>query len=58
LFFWESIAASSDLNAVVQVDFAKKYKCSAQDEIQSAYFNQHAISIFTVDAWAGEKKFS
>lgn len=57
-FFKESIATSSDNTVVIQVDFAENFKCVAQNEIQSGYFNQQTIAIFTVVIWAGNKKFS
>jgi len=57
-FFRQSVAASTDENVVIQVDFAENYKCGSQNEVQSAYFNQHAIAIFTVVIWAGDRKFS
>lgn len=48
----------SSESIVVQVDFAENFKCMTQNEVQSAYFNQHSIAIFTVAVWIGEKKHS
>lgn len=56
--FYEARASSSPEEAIVQVDFAENFKCISQNEIQSAYFNQHAIAIFTVVIWSGEETFS
>lgn len=55
--FHNCIDLSSEELVVIQVDFAEKFKCLSQNEVQSAYFNQHGITIFTVMAWAGNKKF-
>lgn len=36
---------------VVQIDFAKKYKCLFHDEPQSAHFGQEQVSLLTVGIW-------
>ncbi|XP_037050033.1 uncharacterized protein LOC119085183 isoform X2 [Bradysia coprophila] len=33
--------------AVLQIDFAENFVCEAQDEVQSAHWNQAAVSLFT-----------
>ena len=47
--------ATSGLNdptdAVIQIDFSENYTCVAQDEIQSAHWNQRQVSLFTVATW-------
>ena len=37
--------------ALIQVDFSENYTCVAQDEIQSAHWNQRQVSLFTVAVW-------
>lgn len=56
--FYQARESSTIETAVIQVDFAENFKCISQNEVQSAYFNQHAIAIFTVVIWAGQKTFS
>lgn len=56
--FFDSRATSNDQNIVMQIDFAENFKCIAQNEVQSAYYNQHTIAIFTVVIWAGRQTFS
>jgi hypothetical protein len=57
--FRQSIDESSETNAVIQVDFAEKFKFLAQYVIQSSYYNQHAIFIFIFNVmWAEERKIS
>ena len=38
-------------HALIQVDFAENYTCVAQDEIQSAHWKQHQVSLFTAAVW-------
>lgn len=56
--FYDKRALSNDKNIVIQIDFAENFKCLAQNEVQSAYFNQHGIAIFTVVVWAGDQTYS
>lgn len=35
------------LEALLQIDFAENFVCEAQDEVQSAYWNQRQLSLFT-----------
>lgn len=58
LLFRQCVETSNDEIVVMQVDFAENFKCISQNEVQSAYLNQHAIAIFTVVIWAGDRKFS
>jgi hypothetical protein len=37
--------------AVLQMDFAENYACIAQDEIQSAHWNQNQVTLFTTVTW-------
>ncbi|XP_071481354.1 uncharacterized protein [Diadema antillarum] len=37
--------------ALIQIDFSENYTCVAQDEIQSAHWNQRQVSLFTVAVW-------
>jgi hypothetical protein len=37
-----------DDEMVIHFDFAENFSCSAQDQIQSAYYGQQMVSIFTV----------
>ena len=37
--------------AVLQLDFAKNYCCIAQDEVQSAHWNQTQVTLFATAAW-------
>ena len=37
--------------AVLQLDFAENYWCIAQDEVQSAHWNQAQVTLFTTVAW-------
>ena len=36
---------------LLQVDFSENYTCMYQDEIQSAHWQQHQVSMFTVAFW-------
>ena len=51
----EREAAVSDTHdpshALIQVDFPENYTCIAQDEIKSAHWKQHQVSLFTVAIW-------
>ena len=37
--------------AVLQMDFAENYACTAQDEIQSAHWNQNQVTLFPTVTW-------
>lgn len=41
---------------ILQVNFSEKFTIKFQDEAQSAYYNQHQISIFTCCAWSTTEK--
>ena len=41
----------SENKALLQVDFSENYTCPYQDEIQSAHWNQHQVSLFTAALW-------
>lgn len=48
------IAGSSDFlknECLLQVDFSENYTCIAQDEVQSAHWQQAQISLFTAAMW-------
>lgn len=57
-FFHQCINSPSEEVAVVQIDFAENFKCISQNEIQSAYFNQHTVSIVTVVLWVDRRTYS
>ena len=43
----KELASKKDSKIVVlQMDFAENYSCSAQDEIQSAHWNQNQVTLF------------
>lgn len=44
--------------ALIQVDFAENYTCVAQDEIQSAHWQQSQVSLFTAAVWHSERLHS
>ena len=47
-------ATSPDLDAskaLLQVDYSENYTCVYQDEIQSAHWKQHQVSLFTAALW-------
>lgn len=45
-----ALLQSSDI-AVLQMDFVENYTCTAQDEIQSAHWNQNQVTLFTTVTW-------
>ncbi|KAK3718975.1 hypothetical protein QZH41_003331 [Actinostola sp. cb2023] len=51
-FFQEKIKNLKPEEAVVQFDFSENYTCLQQDEIQSAYYNQEQVTLFTVAVWS------
>jgi hypothetical protein len=40
--------------ALIIIDYSQNYTCISQNEVQSAYFSQHQISIFTAYAYVGD----
>lgn len=46
----EAIEGSKN-KALLQVDFSENYTCQYQDEIQSAHWQQHQVSLFTAAMW-------
>ena len=46
----EAINECAD-KAILQVDFSDNYTCMYQDEIQSAHWQQHQVSMLTVALW-------
>ena len=44
--------------AVLQMDFAENYTCTAQDQIQSAHWNQNQVTLFTTVTWVKGKVVS
>lgn len=42
--------------ALLQVDFSENYTCVAQNEIQSAHWNQAQVSLFTSSIWYSGKQ--
>ena len=48
----KELASTQDSKiAVLQMDFAENYMCVAQDEIQSAHWNQSQVTLFTTVTW-------
>ena len=48
----KELASTQDSKiAVLQMDFAENYTCVAQDEIQSAHWNQSQVTLFTTVTW-------
>lgn len=45
----------SETCAVLQVDFAENYTAGYQDEIQSAYWSQSQITVFTAVVWISDR---
>lgn len=50
--------SNDDSIAVIQVDFAENFSIRKQDEIQSAYFLNEQISVFTIVVWLKNNTFS
>jgi len=44
--------------AVVQMDFSKNYTCVAQDEVQSAHWNQRQVTLYTSVSWLRDQIIS
>lgn len=42
--------------ALLQIDFSENYTCLQQDEIQSAHWHQHQVSLFTALLWHTQKQ--
>lgn len=57
-YFHQCIMTPSDEVAIVQIDFAENFKCISQNEVQSAYYNQHVVAILTVVIWIGDIRIS
>lgn len=50
--FDKELASTIDNKIVVlQMDFAENCTCTAQDEIQSAHWNQNQVTLFTTVTW-------
>ena len=48
----KALASDKDSKiAVLQMDFAENYSCFAQDEVQSAHWNQNQVTLFTTVSW-------
>eukprot|EP00112_Aurelia_sp_Birch-Aquarium-sp1_P019466 Seg4820.5 transcript_id=Seg4820.5/GoldUCD/mRNA.D3Y31 product="hypothetical protein" protein_id=Seg4820.5/GoldUCD/D3Y31 len=55
----KELASNKDSEiAVLQMDFAENYSCSAQDEVQSAHWNQNQVTLFTTVSWLKGKVVS
>eukprot|EP00112_Aurelia_sp_Birch-Aquarium-sp1_P023526 Seg7039.2 transcript_id=Seg7039.2/GoldUCD/mRNA.D3Y31 product="hypothetical protein" protein_id=Seg7039.2/GoldUCD/D3Y31 len=55
----KELASNKDSKiAVLQMDFAENYSCSAQDEVQSAHWNQNQVTLFTTVSWLKGKVVS
>ena len=54
----KKLASTIDGVAVLQMDFAENYTCAAQDEIQSAHWNQNQVTLFTTVTWVKGKVIS
>lgn len=53
-----SLAETNEDEAVLQIDFAENFVCVAQDEIQSAHWNQKQLTLFTTSLQYSGKQFS
>ena len=40
---------------VLQIDYAENYTCRAQDEVQSAHWNQAQVALYTSVSWFRNK---
>ena len=47
----KTAACPMSQTAVVQMDFSENYTCVAQDEIQSAHWNQGQVTLYTSVSW-------
>lgn len=54
----KELLISTPQAAMMQVDFSENYTCVAQDEIQSAHWQQSQVSIFTAIIWHSETSHS
>ena len=43
---------------MLQMDYAENYSCSAQDEVQSAHWNQAQVTLYTSVSWFRDKILS
>jgi hypothetical protein len=58
-FFQEALKSASAEHVVLQVDFAENYSARYQNAVQSTYFNNTQVTIFTAVAWyAANEKMS
>lgn len=59
-YFATKIKESTQEEVVLQIDFAENFAILNQDEIQSAHWRHHQVTLFTGCAWAkqGEEKHS
>ena len=53
-FFREQKELAIDSEVVIQFDFAENYACSHQDATQTAYWNQAAVTLFTVAVYSSQ----
>ncbi len=56
--FQEKLANIPEGSAVIQVDFSDNYSLQQQGEIQSAYWSQKQLTLFTVCVWTHDGKRS
>ena len=57
-YFENKLVSISSESSVIQVDFSENYTLQHQGEVQSAYWNQNQLTIFTVCAWMQKEKKS
>ncbi len=57
-YFQTKLVSISSEGAVIQEDFSENYTLQHQREVQSAYWNQNQLTIFTVCAWMQKEKKS
>ena len=56
--FQEKLSDIPDASAVIQVDFSENYSLQQQGEIQSAYWSQQQLTLFTVCVWTHDSNKS
>ena len=56
--FQEKLSNIPDGNAVIQLDFSESYSFQQQGEIQSAYWSQKQLTLFTICTWTNIAKKS
>ena len=57
-YFQTKLVSISRESSVIQVDFSENYTLQHQGEVQSAYWNQNQLTIFTVCVWMEKEKKS